>query len=133
MFQEGMYTEFLGNPTGSIFLAISRDYEFLLNHRGNMSDISNNLVESTKSNFVENSINLMEITSLIPSDPSDPINNAHNRDAQAEYLANVKVALRNYIKDINFADPVQMRRVHGDLMMMLAVKLSILAVSTMYK
>ena len=32
--QEGMYTEFLGNPTGNIFLAVSRDHEFLPSHRG---------------------------------------------------------------------------------------------------
>ena len=32
------------------------------------------------------------------------------------YLAIVKMAFRNCIKGINYLDPVQMRRVHGDLM-----------------
>ena len=32
--QEGTYTEFLGNPTGNIFLLASRDHECLLHHRG---------------------------------------------------------------------------------------------------
>ena len=31
--QEGMYTELLGNPTGNVFLAPSRDHEFLLSHK----------------------------------------------------------------------------------------------------
>ena len=35
---------------------------------------------------------------------------------QTEYLAIVRAALRNSIKDINFMDSVQMQRVHGDLM-----------------
>ena len=49
--QEGTYTEFLGNPTGNIFLATSRDHEFLLNHKGNMPNILNHSIEPTKPNF----------------------------------------------------------------------------------
>ena len=58
----------------------------------------------------------MHITSPVPSDLSHQIFYAPNRDAQAEYLAIVKMALRNWVKDINFADPVPIRRVHVDLM-----------------
>ena len=81
-----------------------------------MSHISNNSIEPTKSNFVENSINIIQRTSLILSDLSHPVYSSQNRDAQAEYSTTVKTVLGNYVKDINFTDPVQMRRVHGDLM-----------------
>ena len=81
-----------------------------------MSSKSNDSIEPTKSDFVENSINLMQITSPVPSDTLHSTYNAKNRDAQAEYLAIVKVALRNCVKDINFGDQVQIRRVHEDLM-----------------
>ena len=37
--QVGMYIEFSGNPAGNIFLASSRDHEFLLSRKGNMSHI----------------------------------------------------------------------------------------------
>ena len=47
--QEGMYKEFSGNPTGNIFLATSRDHEYLLHHKGNTSHISNHSLKSTKS------------------------------------------------------------------------------------
>ena len=90
--------------------------ELLLIYKGNMSHISNNSIELTKFNVVENSINLTQIWSPIPSNLSHPNCNAQNRDAQAEYLAIVKTALRNSIKNIDFVDHVQMRRVHGDLM-----------------
>ena len=52
-------------------------------------------------NFVENSINLMQITSPIPRDPLHLTYNAQNRDVQAVYLGIVKMALRNHVKDIN--------------------------------
>ena len=44
--QEGMYTEVLGNPTGNIFLAASRDHEFLLSHRGTVLYGSHSSVET---------------------------------------------------------------------------------------
>ena len=47
-------------------------------------------------------MNLIEITSPIPYDLLHPTYNALNRDAKAEYLAMVKMALRNCMKDINF-------------------------------
>ena len=40
--QEGMYTEFLGNPTGNVFLVNGRDHEFLPNHKDNVSNVSYN-------------------------------------------------------------------------------------------
>ena len=63
-----MYTEFLGNPTGNIFLATSRDHEFSLCHKGNVSSVSNNSNESKNIKFCQIFINLIQITSPIPSD-----------------------------------------------------------------
>ena len=41
--QEGRCTEFIGNPTGIIFVAIKSDQEFLLCQRSNEPDVSSNL------------------------------------------------------------------------------------------
>ena len=90
-----------------VFLAASGDHEFLLSHKGNASNILNKSFKPTKSYFVENSFNPIQITSPIPNALWHPIYNAWNGDAQAEYLAIVKIVLRKCIKDINFADPVQ--------------------------
>ena len=81
-----------------------------------MLNVSNNFKESKKSNFVDNSINFILIRSPILSDPLHPPYIARRRGAQAEYLGIIKMALRNCRKDINFSDPVQMSKVHGDLM-----------------
>ena len=89
-----MHTEFLHKPTGNIFLATSRDHEVLLSHKGNVSNILNNSIEPTKLNIVKNSINLMQITSPIPSDLLHPTYNAKNRDVQGEYLAVVKNSIK---------------------------------------
>ena len=40
--KEGRYIEFIGNPTGTIFVATKRDHEFVLNQRRNTHNISNN-------------------------------------------------------------------------------------------
>ena len=63
------YTEFVGNVTGNIFLVTSRDHEFLLSHKGNVSNVSSNSDVSAKSHFVKNFINLSQRTFPIPSDP----------------------------------------------------------------
>ena len=45
----------------------------------------------------ENSINLMQMASPIPSDPSYPTYNAKNRDAQADYAAyGIKESCKTY-------------------------------------
>ena len=46
--QEGMYAEFIGIPACNAFLAASRDHEFLLNHKGNVSNILNSSIEPAK-------------------------------------------------------------------------------------
>ena len=61
--------------------------------------------------LVKNYINLFQMTSPIPCDSSNPTYNARKRDAQAQYLGIIKMALRNCIKDINFTVPVQRKRV----------------------
>ena len=71
---------------------------------------------SEKLNVVKNSINIIQITSPIPTDPLHPTDNARKREAQAECLGLIKMALRHCIKDINSMDTVQMRRVYGELM-----------------
>ena len=81
-----------------------------------MSNVSNNSNKSENSNFVKNSINFIQITSPIPSDLLHPTYNVRKRDTETEYLGIIQMTLRNCIKDINFTDPVQMRRVHRDLM-----------------
>ena len=74
--QEGNYTEVLGNPKGNIFLAASRDHEFLLIHRGTALHVSLASIESRKSNYIENpsfsSTANMQVSSLNPSDPLHP-------------------------------------------------------------
>ena len=59
-----------------------------------MLNISNKSIEPTKSNFVENSITFMQITSPIPNHLLHPTYNAQNRDAQAEYLEVVKNCIK---------------------------------------
>ena len=48
--QDCMHTEFLGNSTGNVFLAASKDHEFLLNLRGTALYISHTSAESSKPN-----------------------------------------------------------------------------------
>ena len=40
---EGRYTEFVGNPTCTIFVAAKRDHKFLSSQRSNTPSISSNL------------------------------------------------------------------------------------------
>ena len=47
--QEGTYTEFFGNPTGYIFLAICRDHKLLLGHRSTSMHVSCTPLKSRKS------------------------------------------------------------------------------------
>ena len=112
--------ELLGNPTGNICLATRRDHEFLLCQKGNVSNVSNNPNKYKRSNFVDSSINQIypniQITSPTSSDPLHPTYNSRKRDAQAEYLVIIKMTLRNSFDGINFMDPVQIGRVHRDLM-----------------
>ena len=69
--QEGMYKEFLGNPMGNVFLATKKDHEFLLSHKADMSNIWA-IHSSLHIKYVENSINLMQITSPVARDPLHP-------------------------------------------------------------
>ena len=103
----GTYTEYLGNPTGNIFLAASRDHDFLLCHKSNTSNVLIILKNLIKTNLFKNSINLIKITSSIPRDPLHPNYYAKKRDPKAKYSDIIKRALRNCKKGINFAVPVQ--------------------------
>ena len=102
--QKVIYIEFLGIPTACIFLAVSRDHEFLLSHIGNTSYVSHTPVESRKStgNDTSNShfgsTSHMQVSSLDPSDPWYPTYTARKRDTQAKYLALIKVALQKTFK-----------------------------------
>ena len=72
--QEDTYTEFLGNPTGNVFLAESRDHEFLLSHRGTGLHASHSSAESRKSNYnyiEKSSFSTTTHAQISASDPSD--------------------------------------------------------------
>ena len=94
--QEDMYMNFLCNPTGNIFLDVSRDHEFLLSHIGTLLHASHSSTESRKSNY-----NYVE--SLVPTHL--PL-----------HKYNPWTPLRNTIQNVNFVDPVQTRRAHETLM-----------------
>ena len=70
--QKGTCTELLGNPTGWMFLAASRDHKFLLNHRSTTSHVSHTTVESRKTNcdYINNSCS--NSTSYMPVPSLDP-------------------------------------------------------------
>ena len=42
--REGRYTECIGNPTGTVFVAAKRDHNFLLSQRSNTPNMSSNSV-----------------------------------------------------------------------------------------
>ena len=67
-------------------------------------------------NVTENSSNLIQITSAHIGALSYPKYHASKRDADTNYLTRVQIALRNYISDINFANPVNIRKVYEELM-----------------
>ena len=73
--------KFIGNPTGNIILGASRDHEFLLSHKGDVSNFK--IILTNLQNQI--SISLTHIMSPVPSDLLHPTYNARNRDAQAEY------------------------------------------------
>ena len=96
--QQGMYTEFSGNPAGNIFLAASRGHELYISHKSNMLHISNNLIEPTNLNFVENSINIVKI-SPIPSGllhPTHVIQQIYVHNLHASYGPIAHMAVSNY-------------------------------------
>ena len=70
--REGRYTEFVGNPTGIIFVAAKRDQDFLLNQRSNACNMSSNLNTFMQLNVIENSSNLIQIAPENTSDMSHP-------------------------------------------------------------
>ena len=121
--QEGMYTDMLGSPTGNIFLAASRDHEFLQSHRGTVLHVPHTCIESSKpsNNYMKNSSSSstvhMHVSSLYPNDSLHLMYNTRKRDAQVEYLGLIKTVLRNTIQKVNFADPIQTWRTHEALCM----------------
>ena len=110
------YTEFIGKPTGTTFVATKRDQEILLGQRNNASNMSSNPNNFRQWSMNENLSNLTQIASANPSYTSPPTYHAQRRDADAEYLGRVKVALTSCVGSINFADSVCMRKAHEELM-----------------
>ena len=86
----GKCTEFIGNPTGIIFVAANRDHEFLLSHRGNASNIPNSSNNFRKLNLTENSNNFIQITPASPGDTSHPMYNTRKGYGDVDYLSRVK-------------------------------------------
>ena len=67
-------------------------------------------------NDTENCSNLTQIT---PSNSGDMLHHTYHawkRDADADYLGRVKIALRSHVGGINFADPANIRKAHEELM-----------------
>ena len=58
-----MYTEFIINPAGTIFVAAKRDCEFLLSRRSNTPNVSNNLNNFRQLNVTGNCSYLTQIAS----------------------------------------------------------------------
>ena len=58
----------------------------------------------------------MQVSSFNPSDPQHLFYIARKRNAQIEYLAQIKEELQKTIQNINFVDPIQNRRKHEALM-----------------
>ena len=81
-----------------------------------MSNISNSSNTFRKLNLTENSSNLIERAPPNLGDTSYPIYNARKRDAGADYVSRVKITLKSCVSDINFADPVDTRKICEDLM-----------------
>ena len=69
---DSRYTEFVGNPTGNVFVATNRDHKFLLSHKDNASNIPNSSNNFRKLNFVENSSNHIQMTPPNPGYTSHP-------------------------------------------------------------
>ena len=65
--KKSKYTEFIGKLKGIIFIATKRGHEFLLNQKGNASNMSKNLNIFRKVNVNKNSSNLI----LAPTNHSD--------------------------------------------------------------
>ena len=72
--REGRHTEFIGNSTGTIFVATKRNQEILLRQRNNVTYIS-----SISNNFRQLSINenCSNLTQIAPANPS---NTSHPTD-----------------------------------------------------
>ena len=88
----------VGNPTGIIFEAAKRDHEFLLNQKGNTSNMSNNSNNCRKLNAIENSRNLMQIAATNSGDMSHLTYNAWKRDADADYWSRVDITIKELCK-----------------------------------
>ena len=70
--REGRYTEFIGNPTGTNFVADKRDQEILLSQRNNASNMLSNSNNFRQLSVNENCTNLTQIALANSSDTSHP-------------------------------------------------------------
>ena len=77
-----------------------------------MSSNSNNFRQL---NVTENCSNLEQIAPENPSDASYPMYHTKKRDADMEYLGRVKTMLNSHMGGIKFADPVNTRKAHKEL------------------
>ena len=117
--RDGRYSEFIGDPTGTIFVAAKRDHQFSLSQRSNKPNMSINLNNSRQLNVNEN---LTQIAPTNANDTSHHTYHAQEQDADVEYLGRVKIALSSHMGSINFADPANIRNVHEELMTQVRTK-----------
>ena len=128
--REGRYIEFIGNPTGTIFIATKRDHDFLLS-QSNALNVSSNLNNFRQLNVTESCNNLTKITPANTIDMSHHMHHTQKRDADAEYLGRFKMALNTCMGGINFTDPANIRIAHEELMTQ--VRTEVIHISNKYK
>ena len=120
--REGRHTEFIGNPTGTSFVAAKRDHEFLLCQRSKTPNVLSNLNNFRQLNVTENCSNLIQIAPTNTSDTLHHMYHVQKRDADAEYLGRVKMALSSHTGGINCAVPADIRKAHEELMTQVRTK-----------
>ena len=111
--REGRHAEFIGNPSGTVFVAAKRDHELLLSLRSNTPNMSSNSI-----NFWQLHVNgkCSNLTEIAPANTSGSLHHmycAQKQDANTEYLGRVKMVLSIHLSSINFADPANIRKAHN--------------------
>ena len=114
--REVRYMKFIGNQTGTIFVATKMNNKFLLSQRSNTPNMSNNSNNLGHLNFTKSCCMLSIMASANIGDTLHQLYHTWKRDADAEYLGRVKIVLSIPVDGINFTDPANIRKAHDELM-----------------
>ena len=68
--REGRYAEFIGYPTGTIFVAAKKNHKFLFSQRSSTPNVSNNSYNFRQLNVNEKCSNLMQVAHVNTGDAS---------------------------------------------------------------